>query len=433
MAEIQPFRAWRYSSRYNGSIESLTSPLFDVVSDKQREKLYQNPLNSIHLSVPRGKHPAANAQRTLQEWKLNRTLVRDPLPAIYVYYQYFSLPGSKTSFCRKGFICNIRAYDWTDNVLLRHENTIPGAVNDRVDILDATSLNVSPTHGLYTDPAFELECYMDESMRNPVYDVEDYQGVRDVMSIIQDRDVIQKFVALLKDKQVILADGHHRYEGSLIYRKKRTALNPAHDGSEGYNFHMMYLTNTEADDLRILPTHRLIRGIDDWSEDQMLRQLAEDFTIKPIDEPYAAAEIIAGKPWCFALITARNAWKLRLKPERVLENPWKFPDLIKKLDLTAMHYFIIEKALHIAGRNQRSSPHIAFDRSFSDCLSQVQRGDAQLALITNGVTMDEVKTVCYSGYTLPQKSTYFYPKAICGYLFSSIDNEEFQQNHFTCL
>ncbi|MEJ2005516.1 MAG: DUF1015 domain-containing protein, partial [Cyclobacteriaceae bacterium] len=112
---------------------------------------------------------------------------------------------------------------------------------------------------------------------------------------------------------------------------------------------------------------------------------------------------------------------------------WNFPDLIKKLDLTAMHYFSIEKALHIPGRKQRSSPHISFDRSFSDCLSKVQSGEAQLALITNGVSMEEVKTVCYSGYTLPQKSTYFYPKVICGYLFSSIDDEEFQQNHFTCL
>jgi len=252
MAEIQPFRAWRYSRRYNESIESLTSPLFDVVSEKQRENLYQNPLNSIHLSVPVGDEPSTEAARILSRWKSDDTLVRDPLPAIYVYYQYFSLPGSKDTYCRKGFICNIRAYDWSEKVLLRHENTIPAAVNDRVDILDSTKLNVSATHGLYTDPSFALEGYMDECMQSPVYDVEDYQGVRDMLGIIQDRNVIQKFVTLLQDKQVILADGHHRYEGSLIYRKKRQEANPDHNGTEGYNFHMMYLTNTEADDLRIL-------------------------------------------------------------------------------------------------------------------------------------------------------------------------------------
>jgi len=173
-------------------------------------------------------------------------------------------------------------------------------------------------------------------------------------------------------------------------------------------------------------------GLNDLNEEELLRELENDFTIKPIDVPYAAAEIIAGKPWCFALLTRNNAWKLRLKPERLLENPWNFPDLIKSLDLTVMHYFILEKVLKIPGKKQRSSPFISFDRSFSDCLNRVQQGDVQLALITNGVSMDEVKKVCYSGYTLPQKSTYFYPKAICGYLFSSIDDEEFQQNHFTC-
>jgi uncharacterized protein (DUF1015 family) len=116
-----------------------------------------------------------------------------------------------------------------------------------------------------------------------------------------------------------------------------------------------------------------------------------------------------------------------------MQNPWNFPDVIKRLDLTAMHYFILEKGLGIPGKLQRSAPEITFDRSFSDCLTKVENGQAQLALITNGISMDEVKSVCYSGFTLPQKSTYFYPKVICGYLFSSIENEEFQQNNLACI
>jgi uncharacterized protein (DUF1015 family) len=98
-----------------------------------------------------------------------------------------------------------------------------------------------------------------------------------------------------------------------------------------------------------------------------------------------------------------------------------------------MHYFILERLLGIRGKDQRSSEHVSFERSFSECMNQVQHGDKQVAIITNGISMQEVKNVCYSGYTMPQKSTYFYPKAICGYLFSSIDDEEFQQNHIACL
>ncbi|MDQ2658586.1 MAG: DUF1015 domain-containing protein, partial [Bacteroidota bacterium] len=106
---------------------------------------------------------------------------------------------------------------------------------------------------------------------------------------------------------------------------------------------------------------------------------------------------------------------------------WPFPDVVKKLDLTILHYFIIEKALGIPGKVQRQSEHIDYDRSYSDCMKKVISGEAQMAVITNEVSIDDVKEVCRSGYTLPQKSTYFYPKAIGGFLFTSIRDEEFEE------
>jgi uncharacterized protein (DUF1015 family) len=121
-----------------------------------------------------------------------------------------------------------------------------------------------------------------------------------------------------------------------------------------------------------------------------------------------------------------NAYKVRLKPESFSKLKWPFPEEVKSLDLTVMHYFIIEKILGIAGKNQRQSSHLDFDRSFSDCLKRVIQGEAQLAIITNEVSIEEVKQVCKSGYTMPQKSTYFYPKVIGGFMFSSIKEEEFQ-------
>ena len=429
MAEIRPLRAWKFNSELSAEIGELTSPLFDVVSKKQRDKLYQNPLNSIHLSVP---NSADEAYTLLSQWKQDGTLELDALPGIYVYYQYFSLAGSDKEYCRKGFICNIRAYDWPDNVLLRHENTIPKAVNDRISILEKTQLNVSPTHGLYTDPSFELERYMDESMRNPIYETEDYQGVRDVLGVIHDAAVIQRFMGVLRNKKIILADGHHRYEGSLMYKKKMMSLSADSTGQEGYHYHMMFLTNTEAEDLRIMPTHRLIKGLPPIREEKLLEKLEEDFTIKPVEDAHMINEIILGKKWAFGLLFKENAYKIRLKPGRFETLRWQFPEEVKQLDLTVMHYFIIEKALGIPGKNQRASENIEFDRSFSDCLAKVIREEAQLALITNDISMEEVKKVCYSGYTMPQKSTFFYPKVICGFLFSSIQEDEFQPPDYSC-
>ena len=343
------------------------------------------------------------------------------------------MAGQTKEYCRKGFICNIRAYDWDEGVLLRHENTMPHSVNDRIDILTKTQFNVSPTHGLYTDPEFELEHFMDESMANPIYETEDYQGVRDALSVIHDKKVIEHFLTVLEDKRIILADGHHRYEGSLLYRKKMQESNPNHTGDEGYNFHMMFLTNTEAEDLRILPTHRLIKGLPDLDEKDLLERLSEDFIIKNIEDAYMINEIILGKLWAFGLLFKNSAYKIRLKPERIEHLKWKFPDEIKELDLTVLHYFVIEKALGIPGREQRSSNSIEFDRSFSDCLAKVIKEEVQLALITKDISMEQVKTVCYSGYTMPQKSTYFYPKVICGFLFGSILEDEFQEPHYSWL
>ncbi|WP_017729912.1 DUF1015 domain-containing protein [Nafulsella turpanensis] len=425
MAEILPLRAWRYNPQQFPSIVELSSPLFDVVSEKQRRMLYKNPFNSIHISVPEGKEPAEHAARLLEDWKQKGVILQDKLPAIYVYYQYFTFSGSNKEYCRKGFICNIKAYEWSDRVILRHENTIPRSVDDRLELLDKTQLNVSPTHGLYTDPHFELEQYMDESMLNPIYESEDYQGVRDVLSAIHDAKVIRRFLEVLKDKQVILADGHHRYEGSLRYRLRRMEENREHNGRESYNYHMMYLTNTESDDIRILPTHRLVSGLKEFDEESLLKKLEAYFIIKQLDNPYDVNTIILGKQWAFGLLLKDNTYKIRLKPEVYEQLSWKMPEEVKQLDLTVLHFFVMEKVLGIKGKDQSSSENITFERNFANCLAKVLKDEAQFALIIKDISMDDVKRVCYSGFTMPQKSTYFYPKVICGYLFSSIKEDEF--------
>lgn len=424
MADIQPFRGWRYNLELGKSIENQTSPLFDVVSQRQREALYENKVNSVHLSVPDGENPAIVAAETLQQWKENGTLKQDHVPGIYVYFQKFSIPGSDHVYVRKGLICMIRIHDWDEKVILRHENTMPHSVSDRQELLASTQLNVSPTHGLYTDTEGVIEPLLEESMRNPIYEVEDYQGVTDCLSVIQDRDTVLKIISTLNDKQIILADGHHRYEGSLAHFKHSRDNNPAHTGNEGYNFHMMYLTNTEAHDLRILPTHRLIKGIP-TNEENFLGKLQEDFIVKPVENPFEINEIILGKQWAFGLLINNNAYKIRLKPDRIQSMNWNFPSEIKELELTVMHFFIFEKILGIPGKEQRAAREISFERNFPACLQEVVTGKADFAIITKDISIDTVKQVCYSGYTMPQKSTYFYPKVICGFIFGSILEDDF--------
>ncbi|MDO7873743.1 DUF1015 domain-containing protein [Hymenobacter sp. ASUV-10] len=428
MAEIQPLRGWRYAPALSANIDEYVSPLFDVVSVKQREALYRNPLNSIHLSVPRGDDPAGAALARLREWQAQGILRQDELPGIYAYYQYFRLPGSTREYCRKGFMCHIRAYDWDENVVLRHENTLPASVNDRAELLARTRFQTSATHGLYRDEDFELERYLDEAIESPLYATEeDYQGARDVLAVIQDVQVIKRFQAVLAAREVILADGHHRYEGSLAYRQARQqAAGASATGREPWNYHLMYLTNGAADDLRILPTHRLLLELPGGlSTGELLARLEPYFTLLPQAEATDLPEIIAGKRWAFGLYVDGQAYKIRLRPEVHALLDWDTTSEVKNLDLTVLHFFVLEKVLGIVGPDaQRSWPGVAYVRNFAECLQRVDRGEARAAFLVNEVSMAEVEAVCHSGAVMPPKSTFFYPKTIGGFLFSSIADEE---------
>ncbi len=430
MAEIRPIRAWRYNKELGSKIEGLTSPLFDVVSAKQRKALYSNPYSSIHLSVPEGPNAAERASKILNQWKKNGTIVQDNIPGIYIYYQYYTLPQQNKEYCRKGFICNIQTYSWEENVILRHENTMPRSVFDRKEILKSTLLNVSPTHGLYIDPEYKLEALMEESMQSPIYESEDYQGVLNLVSVIHDQQVIKQFVSTLENKQVILADGHHRYEGSLMYQQEMMSLNSKHTGQEGYNFHTIYLTNTEDVNFQILPTHRLISDVE-IDENELIKSLEEDFYINEITDVFSINEVILGKKWTFGLIFKDRAYRIKLKDEAYQKLTWNFPDEIKALDLTVLHFFIIEKGLGIYRSHQLDSSNIEYNRSFTDCLTHVTDKKSKFAIIVNGVSIEDIKKVCISGSTMPPKSTYFYPKVTCGYVFSSIKDDEFELFPFT--
>ena len=425
-------RGWRYNPALSAEIDEVVSPLFDVVSPRQREALYQHPLNSIHLSVPRAegaRPPAEAAAARLARWQAQGVLRQDGLPGIYVYYQYFRLPGEARERCRKGFMCHIRAYDWAEGVVLRHENTLPAAVNDRTALLAALRLQTSATHGLYRDEAFELEQLMDEAIRDPLCQTEeDYQGARDVLAVIQDAGAIRQFQRALAEKQVILADGHHRYEASVAYRhaRQRAAGPGGFTGREPWNYHLMYLTNAASDDVRILPTHRVLRELPGGLPDAgLLARLAAYFTVRPQVEAQDLPELMAGKRWAFGLyLPGGAAYKLRLRPEVHAQLDWDTTPEVKDLDLTVLHYFVLEKVLGIVGPEaQRRWPGVAYVRGLAECLQQVDRGEARAAFLTNEVTMAQVEAVCHSGAVMPAKSTFFYPKVLAGLLFSSVRDE----------
>ncbi|WP_192350157.1 DUF1015 domain-containing protein [Algoriphagus sp. Y33] len=423
MAEILPLKAWRYAGSLTSQMEELTAPLFDVVSARQRQLLYENPLNSIHLSVPHGDSPAEKALETLERWKSERIIQQDLKPGIYVYYQYFRLPGEHSERCRKGFVAQIKAYEWSEEVILRHENTITSAVNDRIELLRKTQIQASPTHGLYEDIDEQLESYMDDAIANPLYELEDYQGVREVMGVIQDPLIIGDFLKVMKNKQVILADGHHRLEGAIEYRKSMKGALPDKRW-KGFDYHLMYLTNTSGNHLKILPTHRLFYGLE-LSSGVLLERISMWFEVKKFADPEELGVYAFHKPHTFGLVMGDECYTLQLKAGMMDTIDQHLAESIRQLDLTVLHEVLFARILGIPVADQRNSDQIVYERNFSRCIQEVRSGKADFAVITRELELDQVLKVCRSGEVMPQKSTYFYPKALGGLLFASIKQDEF--------
>jgi len=418
MAEIGPFRGWRYSPKA-GTITDLTSPLFDLTDQNQLEKQYHCPFNIIHLFHP--KNPAG-LDEIINQWKQEQIIIQDPLPSIYVYQQIFIDQG-KHKKINKGFICNVKLHDWKEGIILRHEATIPESVIERKAILETSGMHLCPVHGLYTEKEQSLEKYLDESLLQPIYRFEDQTGVIHSFSVIQDLSIIKIFTNVLKEKQIIIADGHHRYEAALNYKN----LSPINGENHVTDYIPFYLTNTESNELEILPTHRVISGIPDFSEDSFVNKLKQFFGVELIEQKENLDKIVgqSNERHCFGILLSKNGYLIKLKEGLEKEINWSFPEVIKELDLTVLHYYILDKIVGIKGKIQINSKNINFSCKFRNILFGIQTKEYQVGVITKGITQEEVKKVCYSGFTLPQKATYFYPKVLCGLVMSSIRKEEF--------
>lgn len=421
MADIRPFRSWRYNEERIHDINRKFSPLFDVVSEEQLQQLYEIPNNSIHLSVPKS---LEDALMKLDEWKQNEIIIQDPVPGIYVYYQDFSLYGEQRRFTRKGFISMVRLNEEPDIVL--HEKTIESSVNDRIELLEKTMLNVSPTHGLYEDPDFQLEELMDRYMESPAYEYIDYQGVINKLAIVHEKRDLDVFIAAMKRRKIYLADGHHRFASSLTLQEKKKGLEQPNDSM--VNYHLMYLTNINSDDLRILPIHRVVK-LDNNNEsvEDFLARFENQFEWQEVTMHKAPLyDELAKENGKVGMIYQGRQFILQLKENvsRIGDNPEEIPDAVKELDYTVVHYFIFDRILGFPYADQARHDEIVYEKNYYTAVKAADPGTNCASFIINGLGMQEMLSVCETGALMPQKSTYFYPKVLCGLVFASIDDKE---------
>jgi len=426
MAVIIPFRAWRYNRFLSKKIYDLTAPLSETKFQQVEEALYQEPFHNFHIASPFDVPPFENVVRRVENWKLDKVVEQDPAPSFYAYSQVYKLNynGKWQTLERSGLIALIRTADYAEKVILPHENTFAQVVDFRTTLLGYTEMHTTPTHGLYTDPDQVLSPILSAHLQTPLAEVVDVAGVTHRLAAISDPQIITQCQQLLANKPVFIADGHHRYESSLRFAKAQKQ----HRGSSNIDllsdYHLMWLTNTEPEDLGILPTHRLLKGLNPFDEKAFLARLEQYFEIEPLPEAEKLIEIVYEKPWEFGLILPNQACYLRLKPEsfQQAQKEWQLPPEVKNLDLSVMHYFIFEKALHINPFQQFD--YIDFAQDSQDCIEQVKNRKCQAAILTHRIPLRSIQEVSLAGYTMPAKSTYFYPKVLSGLVFASVKPNE---------
>lgn len=409
MATIIPFKAWRFTDLNQSNYQSYLAPLFDVISKSEREDLYKEPNNVVHVSVPK---EVDSAKKCWKSWKGASVVKQDPNPALYIYEQSYLQNGQQ--FKRTGIVVLIKIKDWGEGEILRHEATMPFSVDERLHLLKETELMASPTHGLYSDPRGLLDEVILQSGRKQVVSFQT-DHTREEVFVIESPEAIEKIQEFLSRQKVILADGHHRMQSSIELMKLSGKKH------EGHNYHLMFLSKLEDPGLQILPTHRLFAKQANFNSINFFKKLKKHFVIKEIEKISMPTE-----EQCFVMLMASGVFELRLKSEFIGIVPWQFPDVVKQLTLTTLHYFVFEYSLGIQGQTQSQNRDISYERDKRYCIEQVSNGSMEMAFFCPPVAVDTVKEVCFSGSTLPQKSTYFFPKLISGLIFAGINSEDFR-------
>lgn len=334
-----------------------------------------------------------------------KDLIKDACPHIYLYVQYFKLPNSNQESCRKGIVGLVPVDN--KNQILKHENIISENVDSLICHIEKTGVTLQPVHAFHKEEN-KLLHELCEGDIDLLADFTDQELVRNELYKITNSEKSQQLRDFYNEKAVYIADGHHRFH----------AHQKLSNSSANWNkYLLMYLTDLTICPETILPIHRLLK-LKDFKKNEFLTKLSEFFIVTPCELEDIQTEI-EGYKYHFGLYIKNKSLVLKLKDDLENQISWPFPDTVKQLDLTVLHFYVIQETAGIKGYTQKDSKEIKFSSIFTDAVTAVDKGEADVCLICNPVAINEIIEVAESGYILPQKSTSFYPKINSGLIFAS--------------
>ena len=441
MAEIRPFRALYYNPSRIQRLEDVVTQPYDKISPEMQSRYYRSsPYNLVR--VIRGQvHPEDDPQnnvylrasRCFRDWIDAGVLVSDSGPAIYPYYQEYDVPGRPQSRkVRRGFIAVCRLEDYSARVVLPHERTLSGPKTDRLELLKVTRAHFGQIFVLYSDPAGAVESLLAEKTpAQPWEQVTDEYQTRHTVWRISEPQALAAVAAAMADKQLVIADGHHRYETALAYRdycRSRAASDAR------VEYVMMTFVRMETDGLTILPTHRLVHGLPAFAWADFLFQARSIFEVEelpPADETGDWAGTLLERlrqaglrgPAIGAYAGRGKMAILRLRGDYDLESALNdVPSSQRRLDVILLHRLVLQQILGIDPQAVREERNLTYHREFPAAAGALARGEGQLCLLLNPTPIEAVRDNALAGLTLPQKSTDFYPKLLTGLAIYRLDN-----------
>jgi uncharacterized protein (DUF1015 family) len=469
MARIYPFRALRYDPARVHMEKVVTQP-YDKITPAMQQRYYESsPYNLVRVILgkqepgdtepqeflPSGEkahNVYTRAAEYLHDWRKDHILAEEPELAVYGYSQTYTVPGTSETRERRGFIALGHLYDYADKVVYRHEQTFPKHKSDRMALFKATRTYCEQIYMLYSDPAFTAEKLIFQGAFPNGFDdnpadlaiTDEYDVVHKLWKLT-DPNLINLLLTAMRDKKLIIADGHHRYETSVAYANERSAqlklpLNQPNgflDEDERLNSNhlpvppfpeaamMMTFVNMDAPGITILPTHRVITGIESFSSPDFITKASAFYTITEISSPAAAPDLITelnqSSGDSFIAATGDGNYILTPKPEAIAPLMKGLPTRQSQLGVAQLHTVVLDHLLGLTEDKIRATGNIQYLREAAEAVSLVESGEANIAFLIKPVTLDQLKDVSLSGEVMPQKSTDFYPKLLSGLAIYALD------------
>jgi uncharacterized protein (DUF1015 family) len=416
MADVQPLKTLRYDPDVAGPLEDLIAPPYDVIDDEGRAELAaRNPHNVVELDLPPSYEAAAE---TLDEWRRNGVLVQEDEPAIWALRQDYRAPDGSTR-SRTGFFARVRVEDYGAGRIRPHERTHPGPKEDRLRLTRATRANLSPIFSLFPDAGgAATETLAQATGGEPFAEATDGEGTRNTLWRVSDPEQIAALQAALADAELLIADGHHRYETARVYADEL--------GGEGdHRYVLMFLVALDDPGLLIFPTHRMLSGLKDDSEKQeAIRDVARrDFEIETLEDTRELEPPANGGRVAFGYMDSflKRPFRLTLKDQKIADDALAgMPEPYRKLDTAVLEALVLRGALGMSEDDISHLRGLDYSKNLADAIERVESGAADAGFFMRATPVEQVREVAAAGESMPPKSTYFYPKVPTGLVFNPL-------------